>query len=74
MYWAELLAAEGNPEEAVRLVGHIEEHEPRRLLDTQVLAELERSMAPEEFAAAFERGRGMTPDEVVREFLPELSM
>ena len=31
-------------------------------------------MAPEEFAAAFERGRGMTPDEVVREFLPELSM
>ncbi len=29
-------------------------------------------MAPEAFAAAFERGRGMTWDDVVREFLPEL--
>ena len=31
-------------------------------------------MAPEEFAAAFEQGRGTTLNEVVREFLPELSI
>ncbi len=70
-YWAELLAAEGNPGDAVRLLAHLE---GREFVASQFLAELERSMAPEAFAAAVERGRGMTRDEVVREFLPELSI
>ncbi len=60
---AELWAAEGSPGEAVALLAHREgKYEADR-----VLAELEGSMPPEEFAAAMERGRGRTLKDVMRE-------
>ncbi len=69
VHWAELLAAEGKPGEAVALLAIFEG--PWDSKD-RILAELEGSLTLEEFAAAVEQGRGRTLKEVVRELLPEL--
>ncbi len=69
VYWAELLAAEGEPEEAVSLLAVIEG--PWDSKD-RILDKLEGSLRAEEFAEAHERGRGRTVAEVVRELLPGL--
>ena len=63
LFLAELWAAEGSPGEAVALLAYREE----RYQPDRVLAELEASMTPEEFAAALERGRGRTLEDVMRE-------
>ena len=64
LFLAELWVAEGSVGEAVALLAHLVEtkFEPDR-----VLAELEGSMPAEEFAAALERGRGRTLEDVMRE-------
>ncbi len=67
---SETLAADGNPGDAVALVAPFDDgtwHSVKTILE-----ELEATMTPDEFAEAVERGRGMTRDSVVREFLPEL--
>ncbi len=69
---AETLVAEGNPGDAVALRAHFDDGTSLRM--RTALAELEATMTPEAFAEAVGRGRGLTRDEAVSKFLPELSL
>ena len=66
--WAELLAAEGSRGKAVTLLAHVVGAglgENQLLSETKrVLVQLEGSLTPEEFAAAVERGREMSLEDV----------
>ncbi len=75
-FWAELLVAEGEFGEAVALLAYLEGIRRAAWMDfpevSQALGELEGLLSTEAFAAAVERGRGRTLEEVVRELLPEV--
>ncbi len=68
LFWGELLVAEGRVELAVslfaQLVGDWLVTNVNHARASEALAELEGSLTPEEFAAAVERGRGMSLEDV----------
>jgi predicted ATPase len=67
-YLVELLVAEGNPGQAVTLLASIR---PLDLAEQRLLADLEASLTPEEFATALERGQEKTLDDVMNELVAE---